>query len=265
MDLNEIQKVGIKAAYTGAKILNHYFGRLSHINKKGPNDLVTDADVESQSRIIEVIRTKYPDHCILAEESGYHQEESASCQWIIDPLDGTTNFAHEIPIFCISIAFAEADETQVGIILNPISGELFSAVKNQGATLNGRRIAVSTQSEISESLLVTGFPYDFQANLQSVIHRFQQCLLAARGIRRLGSAAMDLCYVACGRFEAFWEENLNPWDTAAGALIVEEAGGRVSDFADKPYKLNKNEILASNKQIHSEIISLLSANKEDTI
>ena len=257
MDLNEIKNAGIGAAYKSAKILNDYYGSLTHIEKKGPTDLVTDADVASQNAIIETIQAKFPDHCILAEENGYDQLNAAECQWIIDPLDGTTNFAHQIPIFCISIAFAAEGRTRVGIVLNPVNGELFTAVEGLGAALNGRPISVSGQTEISESLLVTGFPYAFQAIIQPVMQRFQQCLQAARGIRRLGSAALDLCYVACGRFEAFWEENLHPWDTAAGTVIVETAGGRVTDFSGNPFSPDKKEILASNGHIHEAVRSLL--------
>ena len=257
MDLNEIKNVGIGAAYKSARILHDYFGNLNNIHKKGPNDLVTDADLASQSQIIETIRAKFPDHCILAEEDGFDQLSSTDCQWIIDPLDGTTNFAHQIPIFCISIAFAVEGRIGVGIVLNPITGELFTAVDGETAMLNSRPISVSQQSDISESLLVTGFPYDFQASIQPIMLRFQQCLLAARGIRRLGSAAMDLCYVACGRFEAFWEENLHPWDTAAGTLIVEMAGGRVTDFSGSPFSIDKKEILASNGHIHNTVSALL--------
>ena len=257
MDLNEIKNAGIGAAYKSAKILNEYFGRLNHIEKKGPNDLVTDADVASQKAIIETIGAKFPDHCILAEEEGYDKPDAADCQWIIDPLDGTTNFAHQIPIFCISIAFATEGKIRVGVVLNPINGELFTAVEGQGAALNGRPISVSGQTEISESLLVTGFPYAFQAIIEPVMQRFQQCLLAGRGIRRLGSAALDLCYVACGRFEAFWEENLHPWDTAAGTVIAELAGGRVTDFSGNPFSVDKNEILATNGHIHEAVRSLL--------
>jgi myo-inositol-1(or 4)-monophosphatase len=259
MDLNEIKRVGTGAAYAAARILTDHFGQLTHIDKKGPNDLVTDADLAAQSRIVEMIREQYPDHCILAEEAGFQDQESTSCQWIVDPLDGTTNFAHQLPIFCVSIAFAHAGRTRVGIVLNPVSGELFTAVEGAGAHLNNRAISVSAQSELAESLLVTGFPYDFQSKIKPVMKRFEQCLAAARGIRRLGSAALDLCYVACGRFEAFWEENLNPWDTAAGALIAEEAGGRVTDFAGEPYRLDKNEILATNGRIHEAISDLLIA------
>jgi myo-inositol-1(or 4)-monophosphatase len=257
MDLNEIERLAVGAAYAGAEILNEHFGHLSHIDKKGPNDLVTEADLSSQKRIIEMVREKYSDHCILAEEAGYQDEETSTCEWIIDPLDGTTNFAHQIPIFAVSIAFAQKAKTRVGVVLNPVSGELFSAVEGRGAFLNGQPITVSGEARISESLLVTGFPYNFQANIKSVMARFQQCLMASRGIRRLGSAALDLCYVAAGRFEAFWEENLHPWDTAAGALIAEEAGGRVTDFSGAPYTVDKNEILATNGRIHDTIIRLL--------
>lgn len=257
MDFNEIKNVGIGAAYKSAKILHDYFGSLNNIHKKGPSDLVTDADLASQNNIIETIRAKFPDHCIVAEENGFHQLDSADCQWIIDPLDGTTNFAHQIPIFCVSIAFAAEGKTRVGIVLNPINGELFTAVEGGGATLNGRPISVSEQSDISESLLVTGFPYDFQAIIHSVMQRFQKCLLATRGIRRLGAAALDLCYVACGRFEAFWEENLQPWDTAAGALIAEMAGGRVTDFSGNPFSPDKKQILATNSHIHEAVSALL--------
>ncbi|MBS3758147.1 MAG: inositol monophosphatase [Desulfobacterales bacterium] len=259
MDFNEIKHVGIGAAYKSAKILNDYFGSLNNIHKKGPTDLVTDADVASQKEIVGAIRAKFPDHHILAEEDGYHQGGSNDCQWIIDPLDGTTNFAHRIPIFCISIAFAVAGRTRVGIVLNPINGELFTAVEGQGAALNNQPISVSEQTDISESLLVTGFPYDFQAILHTAMQRFQKCLLAARGIRRLGAAALDLCYVACGRFEAFWEEGLQPWDTAAGALIAEAAGGRVTDFSGNPFSPDKKQILATNAHIHEAVSVLLNS------
>ncbi len=259
MDFNEIKLAGVGAAYASAGILNDHFGRFSRINKKGPRDLVTEADVASQEKIIEMIRAKYPDHSIMAEEAGLHEEKTADCQWIIDPLDGTINFAHQIPIFCVSIAFAHQGKMRVGIVLNPVNGELFTAVEGEGAQLNGRPISVSPESELSESLLVTGFPYDFQSRLNTLIDRFKQCLEAARGVRRLGSAALDLCYVACGRFEGFWEENLKPWDTAAGAFILESAGGRLTDFSGSPYSIDSKEILATNGHIHHAIRILLKA------
>lgn len=259
MDLNAVQNVAIGAAYAGANTLSGYFGSTGGVHKKGPNNLVTDADLQSQQQIVASIRKKYPEHAVMAEEEGLHSEESAQSQWIIDPLDGTTNFAHGIPIFAVSIAFAQEGTTRVGVVLNPISGELFTAVEGRGAAVNNSAAAVSSESEISESLLVTGFPYDFQPIVQTVMGRFQKCLLRARGIRRLGAAALDLCYVACGRFEGFWEQGLKPWDTAAGALIVREAGGRVTDFSGNPHSPDKNEILATNGRIHDTICSLLKA------
>ena len=257
MDLEKIKNTGINAAYKSAKILNGYLGRLTTINKKGPIDLVTEADIESEKQIIATIRSLFPDHEILAEESGLNKSNPSIYKWIIDPLDGTTNFAHQIPIFSISIAFAIRGEIVVGVILNPVSGELFTAIRGNGATLNGKAIIVSDEKKISESLLATGFPYDVKQILDPVMIRFKQCIQAARGIRRLGSAALDLCFIACGRFDGFWEENLKPWDTAAGALIAEEAGAMITDFSGNPYTIDKKEILATNSHIHNDLKLIL--------
>ena len=257
LDLDYIKDIGIGAAYRSAEILNKYFGKLFTITKKGPDDLVTEADIESEKQIISTIRRRFPDHQILAEESGLDSAGDSGCRWIIDPLDGTTNFTHQLPIFSISIAFAVDDEIAVGLVLNPVSGELFSAIRGKGATLNASAIKVSAQEKISESLLVTGFPYDSKMNLKPLVFRFEKCLKASRGIRRLGSAALDLCFVACGRFEGFWEENLKPWDTAAGLLIAQEAGATVTDFSGSAYTLDKKEILATNGRIHMEMQSLM--------
>ncbi len=257
MDLNLIKNTGIGAAYKSAEIINNYSGKLTSIKKKGPIDLVTEADLASEKNIIETIRSRFPDHEILAEESGLNKTGNSTCQWIVDPLDGTTNFAHQIPVFAVSIAFAVNNVIKVGVVLNPVSGELFTAVHGQGATLNGKRISVSEEKNISESLLVTGFPYDVKQILDPVMLRFKQCVAASRGIRRLGSAALDLCFVACGRFEGFWEENLKPWDTAAGWLIAQEAGAMVTDFSGAPYTLDKKEILATNCHIHNKMKSTL--------
>lgn len=251
-----MKNVGIKAAYRGAGVLNHYFGRLPEIRKKGPDDLVTRADIESEKEIIDTIRSAYPDHAIMAEESGDDNGDS-SCRWIIDPLDGTTNYAHEIPIFAISIAFAIENALTVGIVLNPVSGELFTSVREAGAALNGHPIRVSGQPRLSESLLVTGFPYDAKACTDPLMTRFERCLSATQGVRRMGSAAIDLCYVACGRFEGFWEEGLKPWDTAAGTLIAREAGAWVTDFSGNPYEITDREILATNGQIHKDLLLLM--------
>jgi len=253
MDLENIKNTSIKAAYRSAEILNGYLGKLTTIGKKGPIDLVTEADIESEKQIIAIIRALYPDHEFLAEESGLNKSTPSIYRWIIDPLDGTTNFAHQIPIFAISIAFAINDEVVVGVVLNPVSGELFTAIRGHGATLNGKAICVSNEHTISESLLVTGFPYDMALMIDPLIIRFKRCLQSARGIRRLGSAALDLCFIACGRFDGFWEEHLKPWDTAAGFLIAKEAGAMVTDFSGNPYTINKKEILATNSHIHNDL------------
>ena len=184
-------------------------------------------------------------------------EGKTGCQWIIDPLDGTTNFAHQLGLFSVSIAFVLDGNIAVGIVLNPESKELFTATAGKGADLNGRPINVSNTEAVSESLLVTGFPYNFKEIFNPLLARFSNCLRASQGVRRLGSAALDLCFVACGRFDGFWEQNLNPWDTAAGMLIAKEAGGKVTDFSNKPFSIDKNEILATNSKIHEEMISLL--------
>jgi myo-inositol-1(or 4)-monophosphatase len=182
---------------------------------------------------------------------------SSEYRWIIDPLDGTVNFAHRVPIFCISIALTFNGVVVLGVVFSPISGELFTAVNGKGAQLNGRPIKVSTVASISESLLVTGFAYNVNEIFNPVITRYGNCLKVAQGLRRLGSAALDLCYVACGRFEGFWEQNLKPWDTAAGCLIAAEAGGQVTTFSNQPFTIDQLEILATNGRVHGEMIELL--------
>lgn len=256
MDLDRIKRVGIAAAYKGAEVLRSKFGNISQARKKGVIDLVTEADTFSEECILQVIRTAFPEHSILAEESGQDARD-ASLVWIVDPLDGTTNFAHQIGWYAISIAFAVDGEVLVGIVLNPVTGELFSATVDDGATCNNHSIRVSSVSNFSDCLLVTGFPYNIRENLEPIVTRFTRCLSAAQGIRRLGSAALDLCYVACGRFEGFWEEYLQPWDTAAGVLIAREAGAHVSDFSGRPHTLAGRETLATNGRIHEEMLKLL--------
>ena len=224
--------------------------------KKEPLISLRKRTLALKKQIIQTIRSRFPDHAILAEESGANPGVP-DCQWIIDPLDGTTNFAHQLPIFAVSIAFSFRGEVTVGIVLNPVSGELFTAVRGRGAELNGRPIRVSETKHVSESLLVTGFPYNFEEILESAMGRFRSCLRASRGVRRLGAAALDLCFVACGRFDGFWEENLKPWDTAAGMLIASEAGAEVTDFKGKAFAIDDREILATNGSIHRELMSLL--------
>jgi myo-inositol-1(or 4)-monophosphatase len=256
MNMDFIKRTGIKAAFESGRILKSYFGNISHIRKKGLVDLVTEADVASEEKIIEIIRRSFPDHSILAEESGLQQGD-LDHQWIIDPLDGTVNFAHQVPIFSISIAYAFRGTPVMGVVLNPVTGELFSAVAGEGAFLNDRPIQVSDTRIVQESLLASGFPYDLWSIFDTITERLENCLKAAQGIRRLGSAAIDICAVACGRFDGFWEQNLHPWDTAAAMVIASEAGAVVTDFANQPFSMDKKEILATNGNIHAEMLSLL--------
>jgi len=256
MDLHYTKRIGIKAAYIGAAVLRSFFGKITRIEKKGPADLVTEADTASEKAIIETISTVFPDHGILAEEGGL-RENGRRHQWIVDPLDGTTNFAHQVPLFSVSIALSIDRQIVFGIVLNPITGELFTADRGAGARLNDRPIRVSETELITDSLLATGFPYDRRDGMDRLMTRFRRCLTASRGIRRLGSAALDLCFVACGRFDGYWEKGLKPWDVAAGALIAQEAGGWVTDFAGAPYNLDSGEILATNNRIHTEMLQLL--------
>ncbi|MCB2146956.1 MAG: inositol monophosphatase [Deltaproteobacteria bacterium] len=255
MDIERIKRVGIAAACNGGKVLQKHFGKLRSVRKKGIIDLVTEADTRSEAIIIDTITKAFPDHAILAEESGTRQGSGG--RWIIDPLDGTTNFAHNLPFFCVSIAFAVDDHILAGFVLAPLLGELFVGVKDQGAQLNGAPIVVSSTPMLADSLLVTGFPYDHQTLFDSLMERFGRCLTAAQGVRRLGSAALDLCYVASGRFDGFWEQHLKPWDTAAGFLVAAEAGARTTVFSGAPYSIDKDEIVSTNGVIHNELLNLL--------
>ena len=256
MDMDSIKRIGIKAAFESGKILKSYFGNISDVRKKGLVDLVTEADTASEEIIIGIIRKAFPEHSILAEESGLNQEDEDH-QWIIDPLDGTVNFAHQVPIFSISIAYAFKGAPVMGIVLNPVTGELFSAISGEGAFLNNRPIHVSDTQVMQDSLLATGFPYDLLSIFDTITDRLENCLRAAQGIRRMGSAAIDICALACGRFDGFWEQNLHPWDTAAAVLIALEAGATVTDFANNPFTIDKKEILATNGKIHANMLSLL--------
>lgn len=257
MDLDSTKRVAIAAAYQGGRILAAKLGRIARIEHKGLIDLVTEADRASERCIVDTIRHQFPRHGLLAEESGATRG-SADGLWIIDPLDGTTNFAHGLPTCCVSIAFVCEEEVQIGVVLAPFSNELFVAVRGRGAYRNSRPIRVADTPKLLDSLLVTGFPYNVRDILEPTMQRFSRCLAASRGLRRLGSAALDLCYVAAGRFEAFWEENLKPWDTAAGALIVDEAGGRVTDFSNQRFHPTDSQTtLATNGRLHAAMLKLL--------
>ena len=256
VDFKKYRAVAIEAARKGSAVLQTRFGNISKVHKKMAQELVTEADTESETEIIKCISSFFPDHGILSEECGM-LNSSSEYRWIIDPLDGTVNFAHGVPIFCISIALTFAGDVVLGVVFNPVLGELFAAISGKGAQLNSRPIQVSSVPAVSESLLVTGFPYNVNQIFDEVHTRCGNCLKAAQGLRRLGSAALDLCYVACGRFEGFWEQNLKPWDTAAGSLIALEAGGTVTTFANKPCTIDDGEILATNGRIHQEMLGLL--------
>ena len=256
--LEELMKCGIEAALKAGKELKKGFGTsFSVSNKDGKNNLVTEFDKRSEKIIIEHINKRFPEHSFLAEESGKSGfTGNNNICWIIDPLDGTVNFAHSLPIFSVSIAAVLNGDILTGVIYHPILDELFIAVKGKGATLNNRRLTVSSNSIIDSSFLVTGFPYNISENPCNCIDHFIQIILNGIPVRRLGSAALDLAYVAAGIFDGFWEIDLNPWDVAAGALLVQEAGGRVTQYNNSPYQIGNRTILATNGKIHDEISSV---------
>jgi myo-inositol-1(or 4)-monophosphatase len=237
-------------------ILNYYADREKQVEFKGQANLVTIADKKSEELIIGGILGRYPTHSILAEESGATQP-GASVQWIIDPVDGTTNFAHGYPFYCVSIAVEENGEMVCGAVYDPVRDEMFSAARGAGAYCNGERLRVSGVERLSQALLITGFPYNFRERLETIVSHFQKFLVASQAVRRGGSAALDLCYVAAGKLDGFWELNLQPWDTAAGRIILEEAGGRMTDFNGGPFSVYMKETLASNGLVHQEMLDVL--------
>lgn len=245
-----------KIAIGAGELLRKKFGKIKKIDFKGEINIVTEADCISQEYIKKSIREKYSEHNILSEED-LEIKSSNPFRWIIDPLDGTTNFAHGLPIFAVSIAVEYKGEIFAGVVYNPISKELFWAEKGEGAFLGKKRIKVSETNILSKALLATGFPYDIREDANNNLDHFSKFALRAQAIRRLGAAALDLCYVACGRFDGFWELKLFPWDVAAGILIVEEAGGKVTDFKGLPTNIYSREIVASNGKIHDEMIEVL--------
>ena len=239
------------------KIIRSGFGTSFKIRKKGPINLVTEIDMRAENKIVTMIKRNFPSHRILTEESKPYGGDSPF-RWIVDPLDGTTNFAHGIPLCCVSIGLEYEGEIILGGVYNSLLGELFFAEKGKGSFLNGKRIQVSVTKKLNDSLIVTGFPYDRQEKAEYYLKYFKKALEHTQGIRRLGAAALDLAYVACGRFDAFWEFSLKPWDIAAGALIVREAGGTVSDFKGNPLKIDQPfELLASNKIIHPKLREIM--------
>jgi myo-inositol-1(or 4)-monophosphatase len=255
----EFAQCAVEAALKAGKILRDGFGSVFTIsNKEGKNNFVTEFDKLSEKKIIDYISSRYPDHFFLAEESGSTgAKNNGAVRWIIDPLDGTTNFAHNLPIFSISIAAEYNGELLCGVIYQPILDELFLAIRNKGAFLNNSPIQVSSNNDFDSSFLVTGFPYNINQNPCHCIDNFVDIILRGIPVRRLGSAALDLAYVAAGRFDGFWEINLNPWDIAAGVILVEEAGGVVTQYDGNPYKIGCQSILATNGKIHDSISGAL--------
>ena len=250
-NIDYIPRIASIAREAGA-LLMEYFDQNIKIEYKGEADLVTAADRKSEALIRERIRSLWPGHDVLGEEEGL-RDTGSEYRWYVDPLDGTTNFAHGFPVFCVSMALEHKGRMIAGVCYDPTRDELFSAELGKGAYLNDQPIHVSKVPKLSESLLGTGFP-SHKRHKNPNIHFYHQITLRTHGVRRAGSAALDLCCVACGRFDGFWEFNLNPWDTAAGVLIVEEAGGRVTDFHGGQFQLNSRETLASNGLLHDALL-----------
>jgi myo-inositol-1(or 4)-monophosphatase len=257
-----LQETLIKATKAGAAVLAQFFNQkdLKISNKEGVNNLVTEADHASEKAIIETIRATFADHYILSEESGELVMDS-TYKWIIDPIDGTVNFANGIPICCVSVAIEKGGKMIHGAVYNPLINEFYLAEHGNGASLNGKPIHVSDKKEVASSCLVTGFPYTYLDMPNGPLQCFERFIRKGIPVRRLGSAAIDLCWVAAGRFDGFYEHKLQAWDSAAGFLMVEEAGGTVTDFGNNYYSPYQPQILATNGKIHAEMLQWISGDK----
>jgi myo-inositol-1(or 4)-monophosphatase len=248
----------VEAALAAGRIQRRYFRSGIAIEKKGPVDLVTAADRAVEAEFRTLIAARFPAHAVLGEEAPAAAGGAEPLhRWIIDPIDGTTNFAHGLALFCVSIALEIAGRIELGVVYDPIADELFTAERGEGARLNGVRLAVSDRRALIDGVLCTGFPYTVVDDLAQQVELFGAFLGRARAVRRLGSAAIDLCYVAAGRLDGFWEDRLHTWDIAAGALIVAEAGGAVTDFAGAPVDLARGQILASNRWLHPQMLEIV--------
>lgn len=255
--LDRYISVGVEAAQEGGQVLLDWMEKGFTIEYKGVMDLVTDADRAAEQVIIDRIISVFPDHQVLAEEGGASSSKASRYKWVIDPLDGTTNYTHRFPAFCVSIGLEIDGVVSVGVVFDPMRKELFVAAKGRGATCNGESISVSQTPTLNEALLVTGFSYDVrQDKTDNNFNFFRGFVKQAQGVRRTGSAAIDLCYVAMGRFDGFWEMKLSPWDVAAGSLMVTEAGGLISDFYGTPFSIYGGQLVASNGRIHKEMLAL---------
>jgi myo-inositol-1(or 4)-monophosphatase len=250
--MSELKEFAENLARKAGVLLMERLNCHHHIQYKGAVDLVTEADRMSEELIIDAISRQYPDHGIVSEESAA-KNEHARTRWIIDPLDGTTNYAHGFPFFCVSIALEKDGTVILGVIYDPTRDDMFCAVRSGGASLNGRKLQVSVTGDLSGSLLATGFPYDIRVSRDNNLNYFNAMATKVQAIRRAGAAALDLAYLAAGRFDGFWELRLKPWDTAAGCLLVEEAGGVISDMTGSKWCLDSPGLLASNGRIHEQM------------
>lgn len=256
MDEDFYLKIAVEAAQEAGSMLRENLGAFREITYKGEVDIVTNFDNLSQKMIYDRLASHFPDHDFIAEE-GLKQEKGSDYRWIFDPLDGTTNYAHRFPIFSVSIALESEGKIVCGVVYDPMRDETFTGTKDRGAFCNGERIKVSSMDELDKSLLATGFPYDLRESEENNIAHFNHFVTRAQAIRRCGSAALDLCYVACGRFDGFWELKLKPWDVAAASLIVLEAGGHLTDFADRGFSIYSQETLGTNGLIHQQMLDVL--------
>ncbi|UCD94156.1 MAG: inositol monophosphatase [Candidatus Zixiibacteriota bacterium] len=256
--LREFTRFARETACDAGQMLLKMSRRRHRIALKGRVNLVTEADLASEKFIVGAIGKRYPHHSILAEEGAARNNDS-EFKWIIDPLDGTTNYTHAFPFYCVSIGLEYCGEMVAGAVYDPERDEMFSAFDKGGSFLNRRRIQVSTETRLERALLATGFPYDISSSRENNLKYFNRFARLARGVRRAGSAALDLCYLACGRFDGFWELKLHPWDTAAGTVIVQEAGGKVTDFKGRKYSIYDKYILAGNRHIHGRMKQVLAS------
>ena len=261
-ELHALRKIAVEAAQIGGEILQKYAKAGFAIEHKTRLSLVTDADKESERTIVELLQRAYPTHQILAEEEGIHSAQTSPFKWVIDPLDGTTNFTHGFPLYNVSIGLEFEGACILGVVFDPTRPELFVAERGGGATCNGQPIHVSQVSDLGKCLLVTGFGYDI-AETGDNLDEYCRFTLLTQGVRRTGSAAIDLCYVASGRFDGFWEMKLNPWDTAAGTVILEEAGGKLTDYDGAPYTIYSKKMVASNGFLHDHMLEVLRQKRGD--
>jgi len=258
IDLGALRATACELARAAGAVLREGYGRAHQPEHKGRIDLVTEYDRRSERLLLAALAARHPGHAVLAEESGAHGQASG-VRWIVDPLDGTTNFAHNYPFFCVSIGVEIDGALVAGAVYDPVRDELFAGAHGRGATLNDAPLRVSDVERVEQALLVTGFPYDVREHPERSLPLFAAFLSRAQGLRRDGSAALNLCYLAAGRFDGFWEGHLAPWDMAAGVLIVREAGGTVTDYAGGPFQLDGRQILASNGRLHEEMRTILAA------